>query len=340
MRFRKCGCPIWVFGSLRGDWIRKSLGLTNWEAAERQVAQWQLTEPEENVSVETAFERFIKDCEARHLRRETVGKYKLLEREVKKFCEDRGLRWIRKIDVDALRAYRETWELSPISSRKKLERVRTFFKFCLESDWIDRNPATALKAPQGSATPTLPFSKQEMEKILWGCDLYPERHPRSPRDYVKKLKALVLLLRHSGLRIRDAVTLQKDRVRGEKLFLYTQKTNTPVFVPLPHSVVEALEACGSEIEDRFFWSGNGEPKSAVADWQRTLKELFSIAGVRGHAHRFRDTFSVSLLEAGVPLEQVSILLGHTSLRTTERHYSPWVKSRQEKLEEAVRKTWS
>ena len=43
--------------------------------------------------------------------------------------------------------------------------------------------------------------------------------------------------------------------------------------------------------------------------------------------------------AGVPLEQVSVLLGHQSIKVTERHYSPWVKARQEQLETAVRSTF-
>jgi len=60
----------------------------------------------------------------------------------------------------------------------------------------------------------------------------------------------------------------------------------------------------------------------------------------GHAHRFRDTFATELLLAGVPLERVSILLGHSSIRITERHYSPWVRSRQEQLERDVRATWT
>ena len=37
---------------------------------------------------------------------------------------------------------------------------------------------------------------------------------------------------------------------------------------------------------------------------------------------------------------VSILLGHSSIRITERHYSPWVRSRQEQLERDVRATWT
>jgi integrase len=60
----------------------------------------------------------------------------------------------------------------------------------------------------------------------------------------------------------------------------------------------------------------------------------------GHAHRFRDTFAVELLLAGVPLKRVSILLGHTSVRITEKHYAPWVRERQEQAEADVKRTWA
>ena len=55
---------------------------------------------------------------------------------------------------------------------------------------------------------------------------------------------------------------------------------------------------------------------------------------------FRDTFAVEMLLAGVPLEQVSILLGHKSVKITEKHYAPWVKARQEQLATSVRKAWA
>jgi hypothetical protein len=48
---------------------------------------------------------------------------------------------------------------------------------------------------------------------------------------------------------------------------------------------------------------------------------------------------VDLLLAAVPIERVSILLGHQSVRITEKHYNPWVRSRQEQLEADVAKAW-
>ena len=61
------------------------------------------------------------------------------------------------------------------------------------------------------------------------------------------------------------------------------------------------------------------------------------AGVgNGHAHRWRDTFAVELLLARVPISDVSVLLGHQTVKVTEKHYNPWVIARQEQLEATVR----
>jgi integrase len=149
------------------------------------------------------------------------------------------------------------------------------------------------------------------------------------------------LLRYSGLRIGDAVTLSRERLKGERLFLYTSKTGVAVHLPLPAFVIEALEAAALPGERFYFWTGQCKPKTAISHWQELLKNIFENAGIEnGHAHRMRDTFAVELLLQGVPLERVSMLLGHSSIKVTEKHYAPWVEARQAQLETDVRRTWA
>jgi len=106
-------------------------------------------------------------------------------------------------------------------------------------------------------------------------------------------------------------------------------------------VLRVLESTPRKSENDFFWSGVGKQESIVRSWQTRLRRLFELAGiVKGHAHRFRNTFAVELLLAGIPIERVSILLGHQSTRVTEKHYNTWVRSRQEQLEADLERAWS
>jgi integrase/recombinase XerD len=333
---KKCQCPIWTQGTLHEKWLRKSLDLSNWEAAQKLVRDWESRVGNyQDTTVALACHAFMQDCEARKLSDASLGKYGLLTKEL---TDKFGKRSVASLLLPEMREYRATWQMAPISARKKLERLRTLFQFCVESGWMRENPARAIKAPLTRPMPTLPFTDREIEKILWATEVYPNKGIYG-FESGKRVRAFINLLRYSGLRIRDAATLSRDTLQGNKLLLYTQKTGQPVWLPLPKNIVKELEELNSHGK-YFFWSGKGLAKSTVADWQRTLATVFKLAGIEGHAHRFRDTFSVNLLQAGVPLETVSVLLGHASIRVTERHYSPWVKSRQLKLEESIEKAWN
>jgi hypothetical protein len=71
-RFRNCKCPIWVQGSLRGEYVRRSLDLRSWEAASELVRGWEasgevgVVKPE-IPTVAEAVTKFIEDAIARHL---------------------------------------------------------------------------------------------------------------------------------------------------------------------------------------------------------------------------------------------------------------------------------
>jgi integrase/recombinase XerD len=335
MKYRRCRCPVWAVGMLNGEFLRLSLNTVSWERATRMVREWELSGSKaESVSVSEACEKFIAFCEAKHLSPTTLKKYKLLTRELK---DEFGARPVSRVSADDLDSYRKTWSMKASSARKKLERLRKFFRFCMEREWTHKNPATYLDAPKMVLNPTLPFNETEMENILWATEVYRDDYGKCPREYAKKIKPFVLMLRFSGLRIGDVVSLERERIQDGKLFLYSQKTGVPVWLPLPEEVLESLEQLRTS--RHYFWSGNGSLESAVKDWQRTLRQLFKIAGVKGHAHQFRDYFAVSLLQKGVPLETVAVLLGHQNIRITQKHYNPWVKSRQENLEREVKKTW-
>jgi integrase len=105
----------------------------------------------------------------------------------------------------------------------------------------------------------------------------------------------------------------------------------------------ALDALAAVPEkgEHYFWTGTGKPKSCVGDYQRALRKAFIAAGVtRGTAHNFRHTFATDLLSEGIAIETAAVLLGHRSVAITAKHYNHWIRGRQEKLEDAVKKVWS
>ncbi len=349
-KFRRCQCPVWVDGFLGDQELRKSLRIKKWDKAQRIVREWEAhaddppkTYPQPSlISIQHACDTLLNDAAARNLRESTLKKYRLLFRQLHSFAVGKGFRFIKELDLSALREFRMTWPNRNLGALKKLEYLRAFFSFAKDSDWIPDNPASKIKNPRVSHCPTMPYSHDEMIKILRACDEYGQKFQgeRRAQENARRARALVLLLRYSGLRITDAVGLARNRITNEKLFLYTAKTGAPVYCPLPEVALAALDAVPRTSERYFFWTGDSKIESAVTNWQNALRDIFLWAGVtKGHAHRFRDTFAVELLLSRVPIERVSVLLGHASVRITEKHYAPWVRERQAQLEEDIQRSW-
>lgn len=298
-RWTRCKCGVWVQGSLGGKWLKEALNTRDWSAAAAIVHEWEASRQigvakVDIPTIEKAVEKYFADATARHLAATTIRKRReLVEGKLLPFCRDKGFHLLRQLDVDALRGFRNGWRYSALSATKRLEYLRGFLRFCHDSGWIDSNPAMLLKAPKVAHKPTLPFDEREIDRILRACDDLSTWGSFGP-----KARAMVLLLRYAGLRMQDAACLQRERLINSKLFLYTQKTGTPVYCPLPPATVKALESVSNSHADYFFWDGRSERETTVKSWNRVFRKIFRTADPAipgGHPHRFRDTFAVSLL---------------------------------------------
>lgn len=344
--YKNCKCPIWADGVLGNREVRVSLKTRDWNEASRKILRMEAEgRTGGRVALSTAWDSFIADLEAQAVTPGTVKKYKLLRRRLEAYVEQRRIVYVSDCTLDLLTSFRVTWKHGPRTAAKHIERLRAFFRFCADRRWTEGNPALRLKAPKVTLCPTLPLTQEEWKKLVIACDTYEVQVGATGFLNAQRLRTLIRLMRYSGLRISDAVNLSTDRITDDKLFLYTQKTGTAVNTVLPPFVVKELAATPRVTDKLYFWSGNGELETAVKDWQAKIRTLFDLSGVdKGEnfmvSHRLRDTFAVECLLAGVPLERVSILLGHSTIKVTERHYAPWIQKRQQQLEADLRAMWS
>jgi len=305
------------------------------------------------VTVENAVEAYLADARSRELESSTLSKLEtIFRKQFLVWSRIEGIDYLDQIELDTLLNFRNTWKDGKLAKQKKQSRLIGFFWACVRRGYIAQNPCMGLGKIKVVQIPTDYFPRDEFQRILDATHVYGD--PRGGfipiEDLRTRLRTMTLLMRWSGLRIRDAITFERHHLQGDSLLLYQAKTGTPVYVPLPPYVVDALDNVppGPKPNPRyFFWSGNGDPKSAVANWQRSYRRLFELADIRKpdgevkrcHPHMFRDTFAVEMLLAGVPIDQVSLLLGHASVKITEKSYAPFVKARQIQLQESVRNAW-
>jgi site-specific recombinase XerD len=104
--------------------------------------------------------------------------------------------------------------MAHLSAPKKVERIRGILKFALRRKWITENAALDLDLPEVRENPTLPFTDDEMKRIL--------KAAKNPR-----VNAFIRVMRYSGLRISDTVTLAVDALVGNRIQLHQAKTGDP-----------------------------------------------------------------------------------------------------------------
>lgn len=335
--YTKCSCPIWADGKLNGQRIRRAVGVRDWARAVKRVERWEERPAEITRStVSDSIAAYLADCKARNLAPSTITSYTKTLGHFEAFCLKNGIANLQEANLEALSTFRSGRQVKPSTQGKELETLRAFYRFAVKRKWVSENFASELDYPEEDGLPTMPFEDEEIKQIIAACDRIDNNNRAGVGRAKTRARALVLLLLYSGLRISDAVKLERSRVDAKtgKLLIRTMKTGVPLYVQLHPAALAALRAMPVE-SFYFFWSGKSKLSTAVGSARRTVECLMKLAKLKGHPHRFRDTFAVNLLQNGVDLRTVQLLLGHTSIKTTEKHYAPYVAGFQRMLDEAT-----
>lgn len=124
-----------------------------------------------------------------------------------------------------------------------------------------------------------------------------------------------------GLRISEAVCLRPGDVDGkDKVIRVIGKGNKQRLVPLPADLLNAMRQAWKTHRNRqwVFALNAGGPHLCPRSVRHALHKACEHAGVASFTpHGLRHSFATRLLERGVELRVVQILLGHSSIRSTE-----------------------
>ncbi len=276
----------------------------------------------------------------------TWKKYRCGLRFLSSFSERVGITALTDVTTDALEDFRGTRKIGKITWKVERQMLVTFFGYCVSRKWIAINPAKELKAPRNlKPNEVVPYTLQEESQIVAACDrIGGGRYHRSGARYEQlRARAMVMLHRHTALRVSDVATLRKDAVSYDRekstwrVLLRTQKSGEPVYLPIPESLKLALDAVplprnAAKDCPCYFWNGKTSRRAVVGIAERTLAAVFKQSGVKkAHTHRFRHTLATRLLEQGATFEQVADILGN-SPEVVRRHYGKWAKGRQANID--------
>ncbi len=157
-------------------------------------------------------------------------------------------------------------------------------------------------------------------------------------------RAMVLLMRYTGLSIRNTFLLRRDQIHDGRLVVRRAKNGKPICVPVMLDLQAALEAVPvpRTAQDPscpyFFYNGRDDIpiEYAQRSAEGTMKAVFKRSGItNAKTHRFRHTLATRMLEQGASYEDVSVVLGN-SARIVEKHYAKWSKGRQERIDRYFR----
>jgi integrase len=353
----RCGCLIHVGGTLASGRIRQSTHTADWNEA-RKMADALLAGspivtfpasveavPRSRTTITDTIAIYSANRETANVKPATLRKTRVFTRKIQAFADARGyvmLEQFTRADVDV---FYSTSKLGIRSKAKMLETLRTFFKFAVNRELIEKSPVSPdLKPPIGAnrMANKMPFTDEQLADIIKACDQinaykkdgrWGNRHGSGVWTG-EDLKDFIWLLTYTGLRISDAVLFDMDRLQGNDVFLRAKKNGGNVDTWIPDWLRDRLVARTTRHGKQPFMIGGTKRLDTVIDtWRQRLAKVFELADIgteKGTPHRFRHTFARILLQRGVPEAVVADLLGDDE-KTVRTHYARWVPERQARV---------
>lgn len=229
---------------------------------------------------------------------------------------------IKCIETDDIRPFLE-WlsnkSMTKKTIRLKVSALKSFFKFCLKNNFIEKNPTTLIILPKSEKKLPSFLQKNEVNNLfkITGNDSF-----ATARNL-----ALTELLYGSGLRISEALQLNLNDLNfNEKIVRILGKGNKQRIVPLGNKTIDSL-LIYYEFRNQHptiidsnavFLTQKGKRMTPAFAYKIIHNAMQGITEAQQKSpHVLRHTFATHLLDNGADIKSVSEMLGHESLSTTQ-----------------------
>lgn len=214
-------------------------------------------------------------------------------------------------DLEGFRDWLLTKEYTPKSTSRKLNAVKTFFRWLKERGMVSADPSKDVSHPKIDSSAPKFLSQLEY---------------RALRDVIRsdtRISGIVELILQTGMRISEVAGLKMENVTDTEIKIDAYATQPERTIPLNPPAKMALDAY---LKDRpttdspyVFVSKNGKPL-AIRNIRAAIDRFMTRAEIPNYSvNDLRTTFIIENLKRGVDLVTVSQVTGHKRLSTTERY---------------------
>ena len=256
------------------------------------------------------------------LSQNTLAAYAADLRVLSRWLKKRGrtLENARKGDLLAFICGRAADGIHVRTLSRQLSTARRFYGHLMREGLISWNPSGQIASPRIGRPLPHTLSEAEVERLLGAAPL---NSPLGMRD-----RCMLEVLYATGLRVSELVNLTLGQVNLASGVLRVRgKGSKERLTPLGEEAVDWLrkfiegarsDILGDRISDALFPTRRGKAMTRQAFWQR-LRKHSAAAGITEHLtpHSLRHAFATHLLDHGADLRVVQLLLGHSSLSTTQ-----------------------